>query len=304
MIVEGERIRELVKRAEQEVILCAPFIKAEVLRIILEAVPQVVPVRIVTRWRAAEVAVGVSDLEVYDIVTERRLTELRLLNSLHAKLYVADENCLVGSANLTAAALGWRKNANLEILLPTTRSNRDVQYLVESLAMAVPATYQIREEIEKQAAALGATLLDEGGDIGVDDVQRLLVPWLPRCAAPDKLFTVYKDPNTTDVVAGTLWEAAADLNDLAPPPGMNQDAFNACIGETLLRLPSFCQIFDKIAGRLTDADGAALIADLRPDLFQSDLQKQWQIVRDWIGIFCKDRFEVAPDSYVVRLKSQ
>ncbi|MDE0532798.1 MAG: hypothetical protein OXI01_15315 [Albidovulum sp.] len=37
MIFEGERIRELVAAAKREVILCAPFVKAKVLGIILEA---------------------------------------------------------------------------------------------------------------------------------------------------------------------------------------------------------------------------------------------------------------------------
>ena len=138
MIFEGERIRDLVAAAEREVILCAPFVKAKVLRIILEAVPPAVPVRIVTRWRPAEIASGLSDLEVYDIAKERLHTELRLLDSLHAKLYVADNDCLVGSANLTAAALGWRPDPNVEILLHVSRSNSDVAHLLDRLLSASP----------------------------------------------------------------------------------------------------------------------------------------------------------------------
>lgn len=303
MIIDGERIKELVRGAKREVILCAPFIKSKVLGIILEAVPQVVPVRIVTRWRPAEVAAGLSDLEVYDIAKERPHTELSLLHSLHAKLYLADDDCLVGSANLTASALGWCQDANLEILLPACRSDPDVARLLERLATATPATFQTRAEIEQQAVAFGASELNESREIPPDDAGRLAAPWMPRCAAPDKLFAIYQNPETTIVVEGTRADAIADLDDLLPPPRMGHEAFTAYINATLYQLPSFRRIFDGIPARLTDAQGAAIIADLRPDLSQAGLQKQWQIVRDWICAFFQDRFEVAPESYVVRLKS-
>ncbi|MDE0001492.1 MAG: phospholipase D family protein [Rhodospirillaceae bacterium] len=302
MIFEGERIRELVAAAKREVILCAPFVKAKVLGIIIEAVPQAVPVRIVTRWRPAEVASGLSDLEVYDIAKERLHTELSLLDSLHAKLYLSDDDCLVGSANLTAAALGWRPDSNVEILLRASRSDTDVLHLLERLSYASPATFQIRSEVEEQAAALSAELLDDGLEVSVDAVERLGAPWLPRCAAPDKLFTVYENPQTTAVVEGTRSDALADLSDLEPPIGMDHDAFTSYINAALFRLPSFRWILDSVAARLTDVQGSRLIAELKPDLSQSDLQRQWYIVREWIGVFCQDRFEVAPDSYVVRLK--
>ena len=303
MIFDGERLRELVNAAKREVILCAPFVKAKVFGIILRAVPPAVPVRIVTRWRPAEVAAGLSDLEVYDIAKERLRTELSLLNSLHAKLYVADDDCLVGSANLTASALGWCREPNIEILVPVDRSHADVARLLERLASASPATFQIRTEIEEQAAALSTSVLDEAREIPPGVSEWAGAPWLPRCAAPDKLFTIYKDPETTVVVEGTRSDALADLDDLLPPPGLDCDAFTAYINAELLRLPSFRRILDQIAARLTDAQGAALIAELRPELSPTDLRRQWHIVREWIGAFYQDRFEVAPESYVVRLRS-
>lgn len=303
MIIDGERIRELVTGAKREVILCAPFIKAKVIGIILAAVPQAVPVRIVTRWRPAEVAAGLSDLEVFDIAKERPHTEVSLLHSLHAKLYLADNDCLVGSANLTAMALGWCENPNLEILLASQRSDPDVARLLERLETATPATFQIRSEIEKKAADIHAPVLDEAQEVLPDSVERLSVPWLPRCAAPERLFTVYQNRQTTVVVEGTRADAIADLDDLLPPQGLGREAFTAHISRSLYQFPSFRRILDNIPARLTDAQGAAIIAKLRPNQPQADLQKQWHIVREWIGEFFKDRFEVAPESYVVRLKS-
>lgn len=303
MIIDGERIKELIKRAKREVVLCAPFIKAKVIATILEAAPQAVPVRIVTRWRPAEVAAGLSDLEVFDIANERPHTTLGLLHPLHAKLYLADDDCLVGSANLTASALGWRRDANLEILLPAHRSHSDVARLLERLDRATSATFRIRAEIENQATALGTPTLDESREIPPNYTERLAAPWLPRCAVPGKIFAIYQNPETSVVVEDTRADAIADLDDLLPPRGMDSEAFIAYVSTTLYQIPSFKRILESIPARLTDAQGAEMIANLRPDLFRADLQKQWHIVREWIGAFFHDRFEVAPESYVVRLRS-
>lgn len=303
MIVEGERIKELVARAERDVILCAPFIKVKVLSVLLGLVPQGASVRVITRWRPAEVAAGLSDLEVYDVVNERPKTSLGLLYPLHAKLYVTDDNCLVGSANLTATALGWCENPNLEILLPAHRSDSNIAALIEQLAFAVPATFQIRAEIAAQAAALSVPDLDESQEVPSELAGRLRAPWLPRCAAPNKLFAVYQNRETTAVVEGTRSDAIADLNALMPPPNLSREAFTNCINASLYQMPCFQRIIERIPGRLGDAEGTAMIAELRPDLQQSDVERQWRIVRDWISTFFQDRFEVAPDSYVVRLRS-
>ena len=118
MISDGERLKVLLARANRQVLLCSPFIKAKVLDAVLSVVADAVPVRIVTRWRTSEIALGVSDLEVFEIANSRTNTELSLLNDLHAKIYVADDDCLVGSANLTASALGWSDPSNVELLVP------------------------------------------------------------------------------------------------------------------------------------------------------------------------------------------
>lgn len=95
MISDGERLKSLLEHAEERVLLCAPFIKAKVLQAILSVVSASVPVRIVTRWRASEIAAGVSDLEVFEVSNMRPNTELALLDDVHAKLYLADDKCLV-----------------------------------------------------------------------------------------------------------------------------------------------------------------------------------------------------------------
>lgn len=304
MIAEGERVKALVESAKSEVVLCAPFIKERVFSTLQSAVPAGASLRVVTRWRAAEVAAGLSDLEVFDVANQRPKTQICLLNPLHAKLFIADDKCLVGSANLTAAALGWRPDSNLEILVPAKRSDPDIALLLERLKHATPATFQIRANVEKAAAALKIPILDESHDILPEMLDSIVSPWLPRCAAPERLFLLYDDSNSKIAIEDTKDDALSDLRDLAPIAGLDEVNFDRYIRDTLRQIPSMSRILEKIPAGMTDTQGEEMVKALRHDLSPSDVKKQWSIVRDWIDTFFKDQFEVATQSYVVRLKSR
>ena len=301
MIADGERLKALLEKAERRVVLCSPFIKARVIRTVLSVVSPTVPVRIVTRWRAPEIALGISDLEVLDVATERPNTELRLLDDLHAKLYLADEQCLIGSANLTASALGWAERSNIELLILAKPADANIAFLLERLETAELATATNRSEIEEMVAALKVLKLEDGQDMtGESDVRRLA--WLPRCAAPDKLYGIYQNSETADVVEGTMEDGLADLRDLQIRPGLSAEDFKISVRNTLCFMSAVAQIIDDVPQGLTDVDGSARIEESRPDLIGPDAQEQWRIVRDWLGVFFKDKFEVAPASFITRLK--
>ncbi len=301
MITDGERIKSLLAGARHRVILCAPFVKARVLQIILPIVPESIPVQVVTRWRTAEVAAGVSDLDTLLVVDERPNTKLALLDDLHAKLYLADNQCLVGSANLTASALGWSERSNIELLVPALPNDPEVARFLERLGSAMPATAAKRLEIEAAVATLQSNVLDEAQEM-IDDGESRGLAWLPRCAAPDKLYEMYRNPETAVVVDSTKSDGFSDLRDLQIQRGLSPIDFEAAVQSTLLLMPAFGRIIEEVPQGLTDARGVMRVKENRPDLERQDIKRQWRIVRDWISVFFADRFEVAPESFVTRLK--
>lgn len=303
MISDGERIKALLEKAEKRVLLCAPFIKAKVLQTVLSVVPTSVPVRIVTRWRVSEVAAGVSDLEVFAVSNERPNTELALLDDVHAKLYLADDECLVGSANLTGSALGWSARSNIEILVSVDPAETYVAFLLQRLEMAIPVTPEIHAELQTAVATMHFTTLDEAQDMTRSE-GFCVSAWLPCCAAPDKLYDIYINSETTVVVGGTKDDGLSDLRDLHIPLGLRQTEFESAVQDTLLFMPAFARIIGVVPQGLTDTRGVAHIQESRPDLTAEDAQKQWRIVRDWIGVFFRDQFEIAPNSFITRLRSR
>ncbi len=303
MILDGERIKKLLGQAKSEVIICAPFIKLLPFKLILGSVPRSVAVKVVTRWRAAEVALGVSDLEIFDVINDRENSELRLVNELHAKLYVADQKCLAGSANVTGAALGWSNQPNLELLLDVERSDLRIKGLIDRIKDAELATYQIRSALEVEVNEITNPSLEDILFFDEDQLTGAISPWLPQCAAPDKLFKVYQDALTNAVATGTLEDALSDLRALLPPKDLSEQNFVLYIASTLQELPSFQQIISRVPERVSDVKGEQLVAEIKPEMTPLECRRQWIIIRDWISVFMSDRIEVAPESFVVRLKS-
>ena len=306
MLADGERIKVLLAKAQHRVLLCSPFVKARVLETVLSMVPASVAVRVVTRWRAREIAAGVSDLEVLDITNRRERTELMLLDDLHAKLYLADEECLVGSANLTAKALGWVEHSNVELLVSVTVTDENVAMLLRRLEFAEPATFRHRSELEAEVALLAAEhgptrSLDEGSEVAEWSGCRALA-WLPRCAAPQKLYEIYRNTETTVVTDGTKADGVEDLRDLNIFPGLLEEEFVAIVKDGLRLMPAVARILREVPRGLTDKRGGELAKDVRPELSGADASKQWRIVREWIGVFFWEDFEVAPETFVTRLK--
>lgn len=303
MVSDGERIKNLVQGASNSVVLCAPFIKSKVLSTLLGVIPPNVHVQIVTRWSPIEIATGVSDLEVYDVANNRQNTELRLLEELHAKIYIADDQCLVGSANLTARALGWAEVHNIELLIQSDTSNPSIVFLLRHLKSAELVTLATKNEMEDAVNKIDSIELPKVYEMTGDENSRRK-EWLPRCAAPEKLYEIYNDPGTKIVAEGTKKDGSSDLKDLCVGKGLSSGDFSVSIQDSLLIMPAFARIVEKVPQRITDESGIDLIAKERPELDEIDVPNQWRIVRDWIRVFFGDRFEVAPESYVIRLKQR
>ena len=236
---DGDRLLAHLAGARQRVLLCAPFIKVGVLENLLRAVPAHVTVEVVTRWIPAEVAVGVSDLEVFDLVGGRTGATLKLLDRLHAKLYLADDSILAGSANLTGPALGWSSKPNLELLTDLTPFDPAVEVCLAQLAEARIATVAERDRVRELAGAIVVPQLDLVADV---ESAVPLSLWLPELAAPQRLYQAYI-ARTRDRLATSVLEAALDdLAALAIPGGLPEPEFKAAVAAAFRGMPAVDRI--------------------------------------------------------------
>jgi len=295
---DGDLLIEHLQQAKSSVLLCAPFIKTTVLKALLNCVSAEVSVRIVTRWIPEEIAAGVSDLGIFDLVQAREKCSLQLLDNLHAKVYIADDSVLVGSANLTGRALGWSSLPNIEILTSASAADSSVIRCLAALENSRNATKEEMERIRELVDAMKSPPLPEGAE--ADDV--IARPWLPTLGAPSRLFEAYLPQARERLTQPVVDAADVDLQALDIRTGLNQDEFREAVKAGLQTMTATRRILEAARSDLSDAGGAELVKELSPSDHISP-QVQWAIVREWITYFLSAEFEIAPQSFIVRQRS-
>lgn len=278
-LTQGERIRELFRNAVGRVEIIAPFIKTEALKSLLEVVPSGIQLRCVTRWLPREIAAGVSDPEILNVLEERGNFTLTLVDKLHAKIYIADENCLAGSSNVTLAGLGEAaEEVNIEILVTTTIHDPGVASTLADVA-----------QFERQATRVQAEAARRLADslLSVPRPNGSKVYWFPRSRRPERAYRLYSQPPD-----GYMVEAdQLLLNDLADSnlqPGYSEDEYYQEIRSLLAEIPLAAAFLNATEDTmLTLSEAFSQIESLPLDGFTpSDL---WHAFVNWMAHFYSDQ---------------
>ena len=293
----GTAVTSLVASVQRSVVIVAPFITDRAFGRLLEVLPAQAGLLVVTRWRARDVAAGVSDTRIMDRIGERA-GRLLLHPLLHAKIYVADQRCaLVGSANISDAALGFRPEANREVLvvvqpLPTTlfallrRIEREAVEASEEFRRAIEAA---AAELEPGAAPNRGPAVAEGGAVP---------EWYPSLRNPERLYTLY---GTLEGASADEREAAVeDLAELGIDDGLSERALWEAVAKHLVVCPHLVQFDAFVAtprrfGELTDWMKARKRVS-RP-LSHRMSQRYIQTLIRWLLFFRPERYILKQPNY-------
>lgn len=298
MVDIGNRLIDRLSQAQNNVILAAPFIKANVLERLLTSVPTGVELQCVTRWKAEEIIAGVSDLEVWGLIKDRPKTRLCLRSNLHAKYYRIDDICFVGSANLTATALGWSTNPNLEFLVEiSTESNETKDFEALLLESCLNVDQKLYEEIAQKIEKLKECfphffVLDEEGAICNEyhqDIGNALVldKWVPTLRNPEDLYLAYA--GQIDKLSTMSREVAFhDLEAFFIPKGLPRPLFETDIALQLLEKPILRNLDAYLETPRRFGEVTAYLQSKLEGI--EDLKSVWQTLMRWLRYFLPDRY--------------
>lgn len=297
VVSPGDGILELVRAANDRVIIAAPYIKSRALRRLLDVVPETVLECIcITRWLPEDIASGVCDLDIlYDVVGARG-GRLMVHPHLHAKYYSNGHRVLVGSANLTARGLGWHTPSNVELLVALPAEFAGLAEWEHSLlSSAVQATEELREHIRRQADTLkedeAARRLPEVENDAAMEAEQTL--WVPQCPIPDRLWQVYGGRGADTMVSSAFEAAQEDLTALSPPQGLTQDLFTAYVAGILKQMPLLIEIDKLAAAGLTDTKAREFLANrLGSTDHESEYDQVWRVVKKWLVHFFPDIYRL------------
>ena len=276
---QGRRIRMLFEGAAGGVAVIAPFIKIDALRSLLDVIPPAVPLRCVTRWLPREIAAGVSDPEIFDLLDARGHFRLTLVDRLHAKIYIAGDRCLAGSPNVTLAALGGgNEQENIEVLVETTIGDPAVVATLDAISEAErPATRAMAQVARRLADSLASST-------AAADLDN---PWFPVSRRPEQAYRVYAQPPDGYLGAADRM-LLADLARANLQPGVAEDEFRTAIRTLLAAIPIAEPILEASGDvTLTRADVHAYLETLSGEEFST--RDLWMAFVNWMAHFFADR---------------
>ena len=289
----GERLVELCRQTKRELVLVAPYMKVSVVDSLLCAIKDGIRLICVTRWHPAEIAVGVSDLEVYKSVKNYE-GHLWLRQDLHAKYYRSDDLVMIGSANLTRAALGWSIDSNLEILQPVDNSRDDLDRFEEKL---LRKAVMVDDDLfcMMTAAASDWSSMEEPR-VAQQALSNLEQEWIPVLRDPASLFLVYCNDDIWTLPASTLEAGRSDLAMIQLPRGLSRNQFNRTVGAALLTMP----IVNLVDSVVVSPQRFGTVRDLlreRLDISHQEAARAWQTLIRWLRYFLPDRYTYGRPGY-------
>ncbi len=305
----GDSLLSFCEKVEQEVVFIAPFIKHRTLSKLISAVPVSAGVTVYTRWRPEEVAMGVSDLEIFDLLASRPQASLRLTNSLHAKYYRFDSITVIGSANLTEMALGWARNSNLEILTQIEIPQSDWMEFEEFLFnhSLIPDA-QFRNDVKSASDHLVEKwhppvdlpeLVTEPDPNYGEHTPNYTAGWLPATRHPELLFDAYAG-HQDQLTSAAKEQTTFDLSFLDFPYGVDTDSFSRLVLLRLRQVPLVLIIEEELrqVGSLRFGATRDLVRDyIESNNIEQDPSSLTQILLRWMTYFGNKRYFLTPSPY-------
>ncbi|WP_157431142.1 phospholipase D family protein [Actinomadura macra] len=271
----GERLLALVRDAEALTVV-APFITVSGIGPLLSALPGESTLEVITRWRPDEVAAGVSDPRVFDLVSQRGGT-VALHPVVHAKTYISGTRALVGSANVTANGLGWNRPGAVEILVEVAAEDP----ALVSLMAALRGTSATAMEADRDAILAAAAMLPPVPlRASAEAADR--IDWLPTYRPPEVLWKVYSGKREESVVELVRPELAA----LGVPAGLTtEEAFDKYIGAILRQ--GFAGRIARECSNLTTMKAIQRLIELCDEMGHTidDPADSWETIAAWIAYF-------------------
>ena len=231
MTLPWDSLVELVPEAS-ELVLFAPYIKEKTLSDLLSLARSANSLTCVTRWLPSDIAIGISDVSVRQVILERG-GDFRLHPNLHAKYYRCDGYVLVGSANLTEPGMGLGASPNLEILASVDRSFDAERFERDLLAQSRPindAEFDVWASISVERHNTAFHL--EGTELS----------WRPLTRNPEDVWLVYSKDDQSVRSSLVRENAGYDLAGLMIPTELDRDSFEVWVSAALLSSPFVCYV--------------------------------------------------------------
>ena len=303
IILPGDALLDIVRAVRDHLVIVAPYIKTAALQKVIDEVSNgPASLTCITRWLPEDIAAGVCDLDILDVIEGFSGGKLLVHPHLHAKYYRGDSRCLVGSANLTSRGLGWTTPANVELLIELPAdSDSLLEWEIALFDAAIPATQELQENIRREADRLLASgALPQPPEVGQStNDEALTSQWVPLCPTPEHLWSVYLGQGPDKMVT-SAWEAAQkDLASLSVPKGLTKNLFESYITNIFKQMPVIAEIDGLASNGVSDSQAQMFLEDRLGEAAPYPVDMTWRVIKTWFTYFLQQAYRLEVEQEVL-----
>lgn len=272
-----------ISQAKIEVVIISAYITDTAISWILKEIPINVKVCVIARLAPQDMASGASTFKAIQELLDNQ-HEIRLLNNLHAKIYLIDnKNILIGSANLTNNGLKLFGKGNIEASIKTTVTPEMIEFINNVRIKSIEITSDILEKMKNE--------------IKVNKSQNELLQW------GDETIKLASDLWTIDMLQEEITNSnIANQDDrilLFGNTKTNQQDINSCFKQTKIykwlveqlkqesKGLSFGKISEKLHNDINDS----------PSPYRKTIKQYVKNLLSYCKLFALDEIEISRPNY-------
>lgn len=275
-------------------LIVSPFIKIDALRDLVDECDDTSQLQIVVRWRAPDLAAGVSDVDIYPYLKEKGIALFRH-TSIHLKLLVYNRSLAFHtSGNITKKGLGTASNANVEIGCPVILEEGDWRNLFELLTQSVEIDDHMYEVAQKYAQDNKRTT-GELPELKLEPAQAkdFSRDSLPVCESPERLYKFYIEERGSLQALDESPECVHDLMLYSVSNGLSEPEFFAHLEERFRSSAFIVALVEHIKEQGSERFGGinAWITEHCSDTprpFRRDLKTTTKHLYNWLSFFYEE----------------
>jgi hypothetical protein len=270
------------------ILILAPFVKLDALRELRWSQATGRKLKIVCRWAPQDLVLGVSDLDVFNYLTENGC-ELYINPTIHLKLYVFASNLAFNtSGNLTKRGLGYAVQSNIEagnMVQLESADWRELWRIVLTSRQVDQGIYErFKAYIDSQRSPPPIARPDFLGDL-VGKGRAFTISSLPATPTVAQIAEYYFNPLSESYSPEDIRRATHDLIVFAIPDDLNRENFEARLGEAFRRTP-FIEAFVAFLRTTGSLSFGAVTQWIQDNCDDVPLPYRWEIKESTGFLFC------------------
>jgi hypothetical protein len=231
-------IERHINEGDELILIFSPFAKVDALDRLLAGSRGKKGLKIVCRWRPADLLTGVSDLALFPFAMERGW-ELYLNDFIHLKLFIFSSNAaFTSSGNLTLRGLGYGEPSNIETGMMLQLDSTDwikIYEVIQSSRRVDEKLYRALYDYVQSSPPQSS--LPSALTIFPSVSKQFTIASLPATETPQRLADYYFGPDRSSFSPEDVRRVAHDLSVFRIPEGLQQDGFHGALRQAFITVP-------------------------------------------------------------------